>query len=141
MTTDQTTTDDGFMISTDATLGAVVEGEANPGLPSTAFLRGALAGLEMSIGDLRKWVPMLLDEIDRLNAALVAQITDSTDPSLLGLTFVERQLLQYLRDTSLTLPQIAAERGVSINTVKTQARILYRKLKVERRHDLRSIKL
>ena len=51
-----------------------------------------------------------------------------------SLTDRERAVLGFL-DSHLTIPQIADELYVSVNTVKSQVRSVYRKLEVSRRGD------
>jgi LuxR family transcriptional regulator, maltose regulon positive regulatory protein len=58
-----------------------------------------------------------------LPAELAASLTDR-----------EEAVLGFL-DSDLTIPQIADELYVSVNTVKSQVRSVYRKLEVSRRGD------
>ncbi|GAB11649.1 putative LuxR family transcriptional regulator [Gordonia araii NBRC 100433] len=51
-----------------------------------------------------------------------------------GLTLREQQIVGFLR-TSMTMTEIAAELGLSVNTIKTHTRMLYRKLGVGNRRD------
>jgi LuxR family maltose regulon positive regulatory protein len=50
------------------------------------------------------------------------------------LTGREIRVLRLLRG-SLTLPEISAEPGLSLNTIKTRTRVIYRKLGVGTRRD------
>lgn len=115
-------------------------------VPPVAFMRGHLAGLAAAGNDgvelveLRRWATLLLDEVERLQDAILTDIRGMRVDGR-ALTFVEQQLLRYLRDTSLTMGEIAKERFVSINTVKTQAKGLYRKLGVYSRTQLRNVKI
>jgi LuxR family maltose regulon positive regulatory protein len=55
---------------------------------------------------------------------------------MLGEPLTEREIrvLRLLRG-SLTLPEIGAELGLSLNTIKTRTRVIYRKLGVGTRQD------
>ena len=67
------------------------------------------------------------------HAAFIAALKPPTRV-LNDLSDRENQILGYLR-TTMTLAEIAAEVGLSINTVKTHTRTLYRKLSVGNRRD------
>ncbi|MCW5950722.1 MAG: helix-turn-helix transcriptional regulator [Propionibacteriaceae bacterium] len=112
----------------------------------SAHLAAELSGIRPAIG-------LPLDVLDRLYRRLLVRepgfrrpLTERIpeagtypDPEPLGfdlapLTERERVLANWLT-TDLTLAGIAAELCVSINTVKTQAKSLYRKLGVSTRKD------
>ncbi|TCN41192.1 regulatory LuxR family protein [Kribbella orskensis] len=76
----------------------------------------------------------LVDFRDRIAAEIGAPVSAATS---VGETLSERELivLQYLR-SELTLREIAEDLFLSLNTVKTHARNIYRKLDVSGRHEL-----
>lgn len=73
---------------------------------------------------------------DQLLASLLARAAPSADrePSGLPLTRREREILRFLR-THMTAAEIAAELFVSVNTVRTHQRSIYRKLGVTSRRE------
>src|SRR5258708_2902259 len=83
------------------------------------------------------------DYVHKLFAVLEAEqrahgsltpITPHREPPLEPLSARERKVLRLLA-TGLSNAEIAAELVVSINTVRTQARSIYRKLNVKNRHE------
>ncbi len=77
--------------------------------------------------------PALLEQVFA-RASDIEGVTGSATKVLLALSNRERKVLEML-GSSLTVPQIAADLYVSVNTVKTQARVLYRKLGVHTRAE------
>lgn len=77
-------------------------------------------------------VPPILVALQRVGAVPAPRAALDDAPRL---TRTERALLEALRGSD-TLRQIASDRGVSLNTVKTQARAVYRKLGATGRADL-----
>lgn len=108
------------------------------GLPSLEYIRGRVsvvtvhhAGHCDCHAELSQWLEPLMAEVERLRAISFA-------PPDRRLAPVEEQMMRYLRDTDMTAPEIAAARNVSVNTVKTQAKSVYRKLGISSRAELRS---
>lgn len=78
--------------------------------------------------DIEQWRAGPLDDPLRATLDLSAGDTHAIPRhASIVLTAIERELVEYIRD-GLTYPQIAQRRFVSINTVRTQARGLLRKL-------------
>lgn len=78
----------------------------------------------------------LLGEHGRWGSNHMAFLADLRVPprAIDNLTDREQQILGYLR-TAMTMTEIAAELSLSVNTIKTHTRSLYRKLGVQNRRD------
>jgi len=102
-------------------------------LPYVMLPREEVTALLDAVAEMR---PALCDVIDGIRAALPrisAQTSEEpVDRTETRMTTTERELAQML-PTSLSLGEIAALRGVSVNTVKSQARSIYSKLGVDGR--------
>ena len=102
---------------------AAPHGIMRPFLESGHTIRGLLAGAAGRFGQLEPFATQVL-------AAIPAPVPDLTD----GLTKREQALLAEL-PSMRTVEEIAGSLFVSINTVKTHLRGIYRKLGVNRRRD------
>lgn len=129
---------------------AVAELEAEllqePPFPALDFMRGFLAhiGPHVSGADamtLRGWTEALIDEVQHLRNELLRMPvepdgkTDSAD----DLTPAEVKVFRYLRNTGMSYREIANELYVSINTVKSHGKNVFRKLEVGSRRELRAL--
>ncbi|WP_292811569.1 LuxR C-terminal-related transcriptional regulator [Microbacterium sp.] len=108
---------------------------ANAVLAAVALERRDASAAEEHLGELRLLArPLSSTEITRLPAAVRAALEEHRDkgaPAEIGPRFTraDRELLQML-ESGLSRGQIAANLYISINTVKTRLRLLYRKLNV-----------
>ncbi|MGI5245057.1 response regulator transcription factor [Dactylosporangium sp. CA-139066] len=86
----------------------------------------------LTAAEVRAAIASRVDEIGKLHDQLAR--VDAATPRL-----TPRVLrAAYMAAAGLTAPQIARERHVSVNTVKTQLRQAYRALGVTRRAELRA---
>jgi LuxR family maltose regulon positive regulatory protein len=74
----------------------------------------------------------LVDDVERLRGQLAG--ARGAGPNAMSITTAELRLLPYLQ-THITYPEIADRLYVTVNTVRTQARAVYRKLGVSSRSD------
>jgi LuxR family maltose regulon positive regulatory protein len=104
---------------------------------SVSMVRPFLAG-DPRVGTLiarhRHVVARHLEFTRELTPAIENHETDATDHLVEGLTERELAVLVYL-PTMFRAPEIAADLFVSVNTVKTHQRSIYRKLGVATRRD------
>gem|GEM_PF-1805557 len=108
---------------------ATVERELGLHLEADAHLLRARSRLTGVTG-----APWLEELVERAARGEVAPVAGAPVRSLAELTDRERAVLRLLR-SRLTLTEIARELDVSVNTVKTHARGLYRKLGVSSRAE------
>ncbi|MDI2130371.1 LuxR family transcriptional regulator [Yinghuangia seranimata] len=80
----------------------------------------------------------LTDLRNEVAAGLTGGTAAEPSPADAGLSAREVTILRYLR-SGLTLPEIAADLYISVNTVKTHARHVYRKLGVANRTELAAV--
>ncbi len=108
-----------------------------PGLPSLDYIRGRLSVATQHDGhcdcaaELAQWLEPLLAEVERLRTPEVALPNGRLTPA-------EERVYRYMRDTDLPMQDIAGRLLVSVNTVKTHSKGVFRKLGVTSRFELRS---
>ena len=108
------------------------------GLPSLDFIRGRISVVtaheeHCTCGaELAQWLEPLLAEVERLRSPEVTLPMGRLSPA-------EERVFRYMRDTDLQGAEIAAQLHVGVNTVKTQAKAVFRKLGVTSRAELRSV--
>lgn len=103
------------------------------------YIRGRLSMLPIhaegcGCHDELQWLEMLMAEIERLREPSTALPDARLSPA-------EERVMRFLRDTDLTAPEIADRLHVGLNTVKTQAKAVYRKLAVRSRLELRAVEV
>lgn len=105
-------------------------------LPSLDYMRGYLEHAGACLDPLTTgWLLGLIEETGRLRSALaVAHVSASTGNQL---SVAEVRVYRLMRNTHLTIGEIAQQLYVSVNTIKTQAKSIYAKLGVQRRIELR----
>lgn len=89
----------------------------------------------MSVQEARAQIDVRLREIDELWAAV--RYVAPEVPRVL--TESQRAVARMFAWSNLTATEIARERGVSVNTVKSQIRVAYKVLGVRRRGELRQV--
>jgi DNA-binding CsgD family transcriptional regulator len=107
-----------------------------PALPSLDYMRGYLEHAGATLDPLTTgWLLGLIEETGRLRSALaVAHVPASTGNQL---SVAEVRVYRMMRNTHLTIGEIAQQLYVSVNTIKTQTKSIYAKLGVQRRIELR----
>lgn len=100
-------------------------------LPSLDYMRGYLAATPTRLGDPQvfKWLDLLMGEVELLRFRLGGRRVLAGDPR--DLTPMETRVLRYLRDTRMRQTEIAETMHLSINTIKTHSKSIYRKLGLE----------
>lgn len=109
-----------------------------PLLPSLDFMRGYTTALPAGAvidANMREWLDALIGEVEHIRALMI----DSPSGNRTTLTPAEIRVYRYLRNTRMAYGEIANECYVSINTVKTHGKNIFRKLGVTRRAELRDL--
>lgn len=114
-------------------------------LPPMHYIRGWLDAKSdllsaAEAAQVREWLRLALAEAERLRAAL-AERPVPQQPAGIGdaLTAREIEVYRYMRNTLMTVGEIAGTLYVSSNTIKTHCKNIYRKLNVQRRGQLRGL--
>ena len=109
------------------------------GLPSLDYIRGRVSVIanhgagHCDCGtELAQWLEPLLAEVERLR-----DVPNCTPD--VRLSPAEDRVARLLRNTDLSAQEIADRLHVGLNTVKTQAKAVYRKLHVGSRLELRAL--
>lgn len=110
------------------------------GRPPLDFMRGYIAGRPR--GDvldetMRGWLDTLINEVEQLRDDMLDAPRRTVGAA--RLTPMELTLFRYLRNTSMSMGEIARARFVSVNTIKTQAKNVYAKFGINKRVELRYI--
>ncbi|GAA0720191.1 helix-turn-helix transcriptional regulator [Dactylosporangium roseum] len=91
----------------------------------------------LTVDEAREQINLRLREIDELWAAVQVEAPEVRRPTG-RLTEMELQVARAAAWSTLSFPEIARERWVSVNTVRSQIKSAYGKLGIHRRADLRS---
>lgn len=103
-------------------------------LPPLDFIRGHLSAVPVHGGndcachDVAQYLAPLVAEVEQLRRATLVT----------GLTRMEAEVLDLLVATDLSYELTAKQRGVSVNTIKTQVAGVYRKTGCRNRLELRT---
>lgn len=87
----------------------------------------------LSVAEAREQIEFRLREVDELWAAIRYVAPEVRRP----LTVSQRAVARAFAWSNLSAREIARERGVSVNTIKSQIRVAYAVLGVRRRGELR----
>lgn len=123
-------------------MGLEPDDDGVPLLPPLDFIRGYVGAQGQVLGpevadELRCWVLLLIGEVAHLRQVMASAPAVPRRTTGVELTSQEARVYRYLRNTSMDQVQIARTMNVSINTLKTHAKHVYRKLGVQRRAELR----
>lgn len=86
-----------------------------------------------------RWLRGLVLEAGHLRQTMVEMAAVPQRSTRDELTPTELRVFRYLRNTLMTQPDIARQMYVSINTIKTHAKHIYRKVGVTHRAQLRNV--
>lgn len=130
-----------MVAETPAETGELPDPAAFTDLPALEYMRGYLAhyepGGQVLDETARGWLDALIAEVEHLRTVLTELRVDhrAADERL---TPAEVRTYRLMRNTQMTLTEIANAFWVSPNTTKTHAKNIYAKLKVHHRGDLRN---
>jgi len=118
------------------------EADTTATLPALHYMLGWLDHYQPAGDDatqVARWARGLLLEVGHLRQTMADFAAVPQPRNREELTPTELRVFRYLRNTLMSQPEIARAMFVSINTVKTHAKNVYRKTGVTRREQLRNV--